>query len=107
MVTDDAGEISIADERSVPSREGSSSGAKMTTTCNSYEEARKRRVAELQARLQEIGSLQAAEELRSLASKYCQHNKLIEVDLPNKKHKASCSTYKPEGSKSYCNVGQQ
>jgi len=63
MVTDDAGEISIADERSVPSREGSSSGAKMTTTYNSYEEARKRRVTELQARLQEIGSLQAAEEL--------------------------------------------
>jgi hypothetical protein len=46
MVTDDAGEISIADERSVPSRDGSSSGAKMTTTYNSYEEARKRRVAE-------------------------------------------------------------
>jgi hypothetical protein len=35
MVTDDAGEISIADERSVPSREGRSSGAKMTTTDNS------------------------------------------------------------------------
>jgi hypothetical protein len=47
MVMDDAGEISTADERSVPNREGSSSGAEMNTTYNSYEEAKKCRVAEL------------------------------------------------------------
>ncbi|CAM6034710.1 unnamed protein product [Sphagnum compactum] len=97
MVTDDAGEISIADERSVPSREGSSSGAKMTTTYNSYEEAKKRRVAELQARLQEMWSLQATEELCSLASKNCQHKKLIEVDLPHKKHKGKLQYIQARG----------
>jgi hypothetical protein len=41
MVMDDAG------ERSVPNREGSSSGAETNTTYYSYEEAKKRRVAEL------------------------------------------------------------
>jgi hypothetical protein len=47
MVMDDVGEISTADERSVPNREGSSSGAETNTTYNSYEEAKKCPVAEL------------------------------------------------------------
>ncbi len=63
MVMDDAGEISTIDERSVPKREGNSSGAETNTTYNSYKEAKKCWVAELWARLQEMGSLQAAEEL--------------------------------------------
>ncbi len=47
MVIDDAGEISTVDERSVSKRERNSSGAETNTTYNSYEEAKKCRMAEL------------------------------------------------------------